>query len=247
MLPARISLLLLAGFALVAPSAVRAQDGYLFRQPIVTIGLRAGAALPSANDDLHNLFMREFTLDRGDFRSAMLGADLSFAINPRLDLSVGVSYSESDRRSEYRDWVVDGPGDVPIQQETRVRRIPLTAGVKFYPIERGRSISRYAWVPNNVLPYAGAGAGIMFYRVELDGEFVDEDEFIVHDYLQSSGNAPMVNLFGGMEWWAHPRFGLNVEGRYHLASANLDRDFSTDFEKINLRGFQLTAGVVARF
>jgi len=245
MLPARYTLGLLAGLALIAPSTAYAQDGYLFKQPVVSIAVRAGAALPSANDDLHNVFMREFTLGRGDFRSAMVGADASFVINPRMDLTVGASYSKSNSNSEYRDWV--GVDDLPIAQHTSVRRVPLTAGVKFYPVERGRSLSRYAWVPNTVLPYAGAGAGIMFYKVELDGEFVDEDLDVVPDYLASSGNAPMLNLFGGLEWWAHPRFGLNLEGRYHLASAKLDPDFSPDIEKINLRGFQLTAGVVARF
>lgn len=246
MLPARHArLLLLAGVALVAPTVTSAQDGYLFKQPVVSIAVRAGAALPSANDDLHGFFTRELTLDRGDFRSATIGLDGSFMLSPRVDLTIGVSYAESNSHSEFRDWL--GEDDLPIAQDTRVRRIPVTAGVKLYPLERGRSLSRYAWVPRSVLPYAGAGAGIMFYRVKQDGEFVDDETLIIFgDHFESSGNAPMVNLFGGVEWWAKPRFGFTLEGRYNWSSAELRDDF-TDFDRIKLHGFQLTAGVAARF
>jgi hypothetical protein len=43
-----------------------------------------------------------------------------------------------------------------------------------------------------------------------------------------------------------PRFVLTGEGRYTYAKAKMDEDF-IDFDKIDLSGFAITAGLAIRF
>ncbi|MGH7462062.1 MAG: hypothetical protein ACREMA_13710, partial [Longimicrobiales bacterium] len=89
--------------------------------------------------------------------------------------------------------------------------------------------------------------GLIWYELEQEGWFVDYlDLDIFEDSLRSSGSAPIGTAFLGTEWWPADRFGLTLEGRYSLARADLRQQF-TDFERIDLSGFQFTAGLSVRF
>lgn len=228
---------------LAAP--LHAQDGYLFRQPQVTLSLRVGAAAPQASDDLFDFFTKELTLEKKDFRSVAWGADLSARLSPRLDLVIGLGNSQATRNSEFREWV--DQDDQPIEQVTRLRRTPLTFSAKYHLRPRGTSLSQYAWVPERLQPYLGAGVGVMFYDLEQDGDFVDFETLdVFHDNFRSTGNAPMFQVLAGADMWVIPRVALTVEGRYARSSATLREDFS-DFDTIALHGFQLTTGLALRF
>jgi hypothetical protein len=227
------------------PVALAAQEGFMFRRPVVTLAFRAGASVPAANDDLFNFITEQLTVDREDFTSVSWGGDVAIWLSSRADLVLGVSHARSSKRSEFRDLI--GTDNLPIEQTTEFKRTPATVSLRFFPIDRGRSVGRYAWVPVNLLPYAGVGGGIMWYQLEQFGEFVDfETDAIFTDTIEDSGNTGMVQLFGGAEWWATTHVGLTVEGRYAWASAQLNDGFR-DFDNINLRGFQLTLGLATRF
>lgn len=226
------------------PVASSAQDGFMFRPPQVTFHLRAGAAVPNAGGDLFDLMTDELTLERRDFAASNFGGDIAFAINERFDVILSVASSSSRRGSESRDWV--GEDDLPIEQTTEFRRTPATLGLKYHLRDRGRMIGHHAWVPNNVVPYVGAGVGLMWYRIEQSGEFVDEDELRTFDETYvSSGKATTAQLFGGAEYWVSTRFGFSLDGRYQFAKGELTGDFA-EFTDIDLRGFQLTAGASIR-
>ena len=227
------------------PGAVIAQDGFLFRAPVVTFNIRAGAALPLANDDLHRFFIDELTLDRRDFVSPTFGLDVAIAVSPRVDVVADISWARVKRLSESRDWVDEF--DETIDQTTRLKRVPVSVGARFLARDRGRALSRFAWVPRTFLPYAGASVGIMWYTLEQEGWFVDAETLeIFSDFFRASGNTPMGQLFGGAEWWPGARFGLTMEGRYTYARAPLQPDY-TDFRRIDLSGFQFVAGIATRF
>ena len=230
---------------LIGHDAAEAQDGYLFRQPQVTLGLRVGGALPNAGSDIFDFLTSELTIDRGDFAAISVGGDVGIRLAPQIDLLVSGSVARSSTQSEFREWTDNN--DLPIEQETKFTRVPVAASIKYYFAPRGRSLSKFAWVPERFLPYFGVGAGVMWYKLEQAGDFVDFESLAVFpDQFESSGTAPMVHALAGAEWWFTPRVGLTVDGRYALAKADLDVDYS-EWGSINLSGFQLTTGLALRF
>lgn len=239
----QIWLAAIAALAVTTPAV--AQDGYLFGTPRLSATLRVGAAAPAAQGAVYDFITEQLTLDRSDFASVTVGGDLSVRLLPQLDFLLSVATSQSSDVSEFRDFVETN--DEPIRQETKLIRTPLTAGLKVHLLPRGRSISRYAYVPNRFSPYVGGGAGIMWYRLEQEGDFVDFETLdIFTDYFEDSGETFTANAFAGGDIWVLPRVGLNVEGRYNWAKADLKSDYA-DFGQIDLKGWQLTAGVTFRY
>lgn len=243
----RIRILVVASLAAAAGSAapLAAQDGYLFGTPRVSLTLRAGAAAPAAHGDIYDVFVNQLTLDRSDFISPSFGADVGIRILPRVDLMLNVATAHSSDDSEFRDFVETN--DEPIRQTTSLTRTPLTAGLKLHLLSRGRSISRYAYIPGKFSPYVGGGAGVMFYKLQQEGDFVDFETLDIYtDYMEESGSTFTANAFAGGDVWLLPRVGLNIEGRYHWGEANLRSYAFSELGTIDLQGWQLTAGVTLR-
>lgn len=234
------------GMMIPLASEARAQSAdFLFRRPTVSAALRLGWAVPRAGSDLFDLVTDSLTLDRSDFATATIQAELGVRVGERLDLTLGVGHAESSSRSEFVNWVEEG--DLPIEQTTTFRRTPIEVGVKGYLRERGRAISRFAWVPYRWAPYVGGGAGVMVYAFEQSGDFVDYEtaEIFTRDFV-SEGAAPTAHVAAGLDVSLSPHLLLTGEGRYQWASAELSDDFDA-FDPIDLSGFQLTAGVAFRF
>ena len=231
-----------------APVAVHAQDGFMFGQPKAQLTLRAGPMLHRAEGDLLGFFQSELTLDRGDFRAPALSGEVAVVVEPRVDLALGVAWSNVETRSESRDYVEEVDGvDVPIEQTTALRVIPVTVSIRFFPMARGSGISELAWVPARTTPYVGGGGGVSFYRLRQYGDFVaNEDLSIFSDDWESSGYATTGHLFAGVDHWFTPRAGLNIEGRYMFGSAKPDDDF-LGWHSVDLSGLQLGIGLALRW
>jgi hypothetical protein len=241
----RKTLFALALVSLGAVAPLAAQDGYMFGTPRLSLTVRAGAAAPRANGDIYDLFTNQLTLERSDFVSPSFGADLGFTILPRVDLLLSVATSHSSNDSEFRDFVETN--DEPIRQTTSLTRTPVTAGLKLHLLPRGRSLSRYAYIPGKFSPYVGGGAGVMFYELEQEGDFVDFETLdIFTDYFQESGTVFTANAFAGGDIWITPRAGINIEGRYNWGEADLDSYDFSELGRIDLQGWQLTAGITLR-
>ncbi len=251
--PLRTALVAIALGALTLPTAGAAQQrrdhDFLFRTPRASLSFRFGYALPDVSGEAFDFTLDSLTASRSDFGSATVGGELAFRLTPRVDLALDVGYSRSSTLTEYRNWVDNN--DLPIQQTTEFRRIPVTAGVKYYFMDRGRSIGRFAWIPNRWAPYLGAGAGWVWYRFEQSGDFVDYDTFDVFaDTYSSDGNTATLHVFGGADWSLSPTFVLTTEARYAWATADMGRDFvSPDGSAVTmgLSGLQVTAGISVRF
>jgi hypothetical protein len=230
---------------LLLPAAAAAQDGFLFRAPAVSLTLRGGPVLYSTGGDVFDQLRRDLTLDRGDFRGPSLGAEFAILALPRLDIVLGVTFSQADRRSEFRDWV--GDDDLPIEQVTSLRTVPVTASVRYLLVPRGRRISDMAWLPTATTPYIGAGGGMTWYRLQQDGEFVDFEDFgIFFDVLETSGSHPVVHALAGVDHWFATRFGVNAEVRYTHGRARPDQSFRF-FDRLDLSGVQATLGFSVRW
>jgi hypothetical protein len=236
---------------LAAPARAQQPD-FLFRRPWVTLGVSAGYAMPAANSDVFDFTREQFYLlgtrqpvARSDFRSLALQGELTVRATERLDVALDFGWAKDETQSEFQEYI--GTDGLPISQTTRFSRVPLTAGVKYYLRDRGRSLGRFAWVPTRWAPYVGAAAGVVHYTFEQQGEFVDYQTLdIFQDFYQSQGWAPTAHVLAGAELTVLPRVALTAEGRYAWAKSELGRDF-VDFDDIDLAGFQATAGISFRF
>jgi hypothetical protein len=246
--------LTLAGVAAAAllPAGLAAQDGadFLFRRPFVSLTVRGGYAVPRAGSDIFD-FTREhlMTLDQEDisFSGPAVQGELAVRVTEQIDIAAGVGYSKRTAHSEFRDF--EGTDDLPIRQTTTFSRTPLTLSVKGYLMPRGRSLSRFAWVPARWSPYLSAGAGAVRYVFDQQGEFIDFDTAdleIFEDRFRSEGWAPTAHAAVGVDLSLNRFLVATAEGRYSLGSAELGPSWE-GFDKIDLSGFQGTVGVSLRF
>jgi outer membrane protein W len=219
-------------------------DGFRFQRPSGSWSLRGGFAMPSANSDIFSYTTSNLTVNRGDFGAVDYGADLAFTVAPRLDLVFDVSYSGMSKGSEYRNYVDNN--QQPIQQTTGFQRTPLTVNARYYLTDRGRQIGHYAWIPNRIVPYVGAGVGAMYYDFDQKGDFIDNSTLAVNpDELHSRGWAPMAQGLAGVEWSLSPGWAFKTEARYLMASTNSSGDYSG--YRIDLSGFTSSVGFIVRF
>jgi len=233
--------------SMILPSGALAQggDGFLFKQPSVQLSVSGSYFVPRAGSEIFDFTRDQLTVDKSDFNLAGFGVELAIRASERVDVALNVGYGRGETLSEFRDFV--GTDDLPILQTTEFTRVPATVGVKVYLADRGRSVSRFAWIPQKVAPYVGGGAGIVWYEFVQNGEFVDFDNFdIFQDVFTSSGTAATAHLFGGVDLSIGGPWVLTGEGRYSFGRVEMERDF-VDFDDIDLNGFQLTVGIGVRF
>ena len=225
------------------PPALHGQEGngFLFSRPGATFNFRTGYDIPLANSDIFSYTSELLTLEKSNFAAPVISVDIGVHLTERLELVAGVGYAKSETLSEFRDWE-DNRGQ-PIEQVTTHSKLPFTVSARYYLRDRGRSLSRFAWVPSRLVPYVGVGGGGNLYKFEQDGDFVDVETLdVFNDLLVSDGTAPFAHVFSGIEYALGPRFVLTAEGRYSWSSGPMDRSFES-FDNIDLSGFQILMGV----
>jgi hypothetical protein len=225
--------------------AQEAGNGFLFRAPTGEVSFRGGFDRASAGSDVFAFTVKQLTLSQRDFSGLTFATDVDKVLTPRLDVRFSVGVSKSTTPSEFRDFVDNNRR--PIQQTTEYMRVPLTASVKAYLSNPGRSIGRFAWIPSRFAPYAGGGGGAMWYRFRQQGDFIDfATSKVFPDIFVSDGWTPTVQAFVGTDASLSPRFAVTAEGRYQWARSRLSTDFS-QFDPIDLSGFAVTAGFSIRY
>lgn len=228
-----------------APAATADADAdgtdYLVHPPVLTLSARAGASFPMADSDFFDFVTDEFTVRPRDFDGALVTFDLAVHLSPYADFIAGLSYTHGTADSRYRHL-----GE-PVEQWTRIQQTPVTAGLRFFPLGRGRQVGEFVWIPSTVRPYVGAAAGVVFYRLVQDGEWVDiATNEIFEERFESDGWGRALHALAGVEVRITPRFGLALEGRYQGASAELQDPFE-GFEPLDLHGVHLTLGLSYAF
>ncbi len=243
-----VQALVLSAVALTAvPVGLSAQsgDGYLLKQPRLTLKFESGYAFQRANGDIFDFVTEEHTLGRRDFDAPYFGAELGLRVSEQLDIAISVGFQESFQASEFREWVDED--DLPITQENGLSQLPATIGVKYFPVPRGRALGRFAWVPRTVTPFIGGSIGLVSYDFEQIGEFIDYESLdIFYDDFVSDGEAFLARASAGLNISISPQFLFSLEGRYNWADANMDGDYF-GFDPINLDGFQVLGGLAVRF
>ena len=214
---------------------------FLFGRPRASLVARGGWQMAAASSDIYDFFNEQLTIDDGDFDAFVFGLDFGYTLASRIDVVAGFEVTHTDISSEYRDFVDDN--DLPILQNTRLTALPFTVSAKAYLTPRGREVSRFAYLPAKIRPYAGGGIGFTWYELEQVGDFIDfVDLTIFTSAFHSSGFGFTTQVFGGVEVSLTPRWFLVGEGRYLWSDADLEGDF-VGFEPIDLSGVRLSAGV----
>ena len=240
-----VAFLLLSVFA--NPAAAQPQapprpsPDFLFARPDGSIALRGSWLFARAGSDWYDFVTDQLTVDTKDFNAPGFGFDLSIAVAPRLDVQFGLDYSNARVTSEYRDFVDNNR--LPITQQTHLRELNFSGNIKVALTERGREVSRFAWVPRRVVPYAGGGAGMIWFDVNQTGDFVDfVDLSVFTDVFRSRGWTPSGQVFGGVDLRLFKRLYVMFDGRYLWAAGDLGRDW-IDFDPIDLAGFRVSGGI----
>ena len=206
-----------------------------------SFSLHLGGFVPRGEDTrvdddvlFRNLFNGDDSLqfDVSDFNGATVGAEWLFALSDVVEAGLGAGYYRRTVPSFYADLVDETGAD--IEQDLRLRIVPLTATVRFVPLSRGAAVQ----------PYIGAGVGVFSWRYSETGEFVDFDgtifggRFVGHDWAAG----PVV--LGGLRV-PLGESDLGFEVRYQKAEGDLPPEEGFIGSKIDLGGFNylLTFGV----
>ena len=226
-------------------------DGFLFKEPRVTIAFRMGYDAPlgprlaSGDWDVFGFTQELLTVSDTDFDALSLGGEVGFRATDRFDVVFDIYHASSSTFSEFQDWV--DLDDLPIQQTTDFSRTSFALSGRYFLTDRGVSVSQFAWVPKNWAPYLGAGAGFMNYSYTQDGDFVDFETLdIFSARLRSEGTSFLAQGMAGLQYSFAPNWILTGEARYRWSNAELESDF-VGFEDIDLTGLQATFGIGVRF
>ena len=243
----RATFFLLTAALPLLPSGTSAQgtgQGFLFEEPRVRVGVDFGYALAHARGAVLNHARDQLTLDRGDFDASSVGVEFAVRATKRFDVALDIGFSRSNVRSEMRDWVDQDLQ--PIEQSTMFMRIPVTVSGRYYLSDRGRAVSRFAWIPPKWAPFVGGGVGLTWYRFEQDGDFVDIQTLdVLRLNIESQGAGTTAHVFAGVDVSISPRFLWTLETRYIVGHATTD--FAFDHRNLDFNGFQATVGIAARF
>lgn len=233
-----------APLPLLAQPAGAVGDGFAFRRPVLSLTIRGGYDRPVGGSDIYDFSTTNLTLDKGDFAAAGYQIDIGFRVNDRTEIVLSGGQARRQADSEFRDYIDNN--DLPIEQTTRLRRMPLSVGVKYALTSPGERIGKFAWIPARLTPWAGVGGGAMQYAFSQVGDFVDFQTLNVFgDELKANGWAPMGYGHLGADLRLTTRLSLTGDLRYTRSSARLGGSFE-GFDRIDLSGTAATMGFTLR-
>lgn len=221
-------LLMAAAFA-IAPSSASAQDQ--------NFGVNVGGFFPRGESsrvggDTINENLFDWAFDISDFRGATIGGDYNVGLGEFVEAGVGINYYQRTVPSFYLDYTNSDGSE--IEQKSRLRIIPVTAKVAFFPTGRHSPVQPYV------------GAGVNFYRWSYSefGDFVNFDapgRPVFSANYKDSGTAVGPTVFGGVRGVLGDRYTIGGEVRYQRGEADLDPTLGFAGDKLDLGGVTLAA------
>ena len=194
---ARIASVILAFVILLAPAAASAQIRQVNTSSSTgnstvnfTIGYFGLKGLESRVPDdvlLNNLLNQHPLLfEIKDFNSAVVGGEYLFGIGRHFEAGVGVAFSQRTVPTVYAD--LTRPGDVEIEQELKLRQVPVTFTGRVLLLPRGSAVE----------PYVGGGLIAIRYRYSEVGDFIAPDLTIFPERYVADGVATGPVVLGGL-------------------------------------------------
>jgi opacity protein-like surface antigen len=227
------------------------QSGFSFKKPKIFFGGHAGMNFPQSKGDIFGTAIRDLTLKKSDFQSPTFGFDFGVYIRSHFAAVAGLDYARATKKTEYRDFVEDNGNS--IIQTNRLSQFSLLGTLRYYPRKTGENVGSYSWIPTRILPYVGAGAGLVHYNFSQQGDFVNFSNYdIFTDLLVTKNSALMTQLSVGLDFVLSRRIIANVEGRYSWAHGGISMGltgYSPDywFDSIDLNGLKTIGSIYFRF
>jgi outer membrane protein W len=178
-----------------------------------------------------------YVFDFKDFNGPSVGVDYLVGLGDFFEVGAGIGLTSRTVDTIYDDFV--RPDESEIEQQLKLRIVPMTATIRVLPLGRFASFQ----------PYIGGGIGVYNWRYTETGDFIDftvPGRPVFRDSYVASGNAlGPVAIFG-----ARVPIGssglLGGEVRYQRAEGDLDeRDFLGP--KIDLGGWHYLASFGVRW
>jgi hypothetical protein len=174
--------------------------------------------------------------DFSDFNSVSLGAEWIAPIGDYFEVGAGIAFTSQAVDTIYDEFV--RPDDSEIEQQLKLRIVPITGTVRLLPLGRHAAFQ----------PYLGGGIGIYNWRYSETGDFIDFTlpgrPIFRASYVADGTAVGPVAVFGARFLLGNATFGGEV--RYQKAEGDLDE---IDFlgPKIDLGGFHYLATFGIRF
>jgi hypothetical protein len=202
-----------------------------------TVNFSIGGFVPKGedarvSDDVLTGNRTFLVFDIRDFNSASVGAEWLFPIGHFLEGGAGVSFTRRSVPTVYT-CCTDNNGS-EIEQELRLRRIPLDLTVRVTPFGNASPVQ----------PYFGGGLTVINWRYSESGDFIDfaDNRNVFRATYVDSGSQAGAVVLGGIRFVGDAASG-GFEVKFHKADAPLSRDFLSS--RIDLGGwtYQGTFGV----
>jgi opacity protein-like surface antigen len=178
-----------------------------------------------SRDDVlaQNLSFLLFDID--EFDGATVGGDYYLSIGSFIEVGGGVGFYQRTVPSIYADYV-DEDG-TEIDQDLKLRVIPVTAAVRFFPLSRDVGFQ----------PYIGAGVAFNRWRYSETGEFLDfSDGSIFRDNFVDEGTKAGPLFLGGVRFPIGSSALIGGEYRHTRAKVDLDPDLGFAGDTLDIGG-----------
>lgn len=206
-----------------------------------TLNFSIGAFSPRGQDarvegDVLVANRRDFVFDFSDFRSVSLGMDWLAPVGDYLEAGAGIGFARRTVPTIYDDFV--RPDGSEIDQEIKLRTVPLSATIRVLPLGRN----------NPFQPYVGGGIAVINWRYSETGDYIDFTQsgrpIFNASYSATGTTIGPVAVFGLR--FASDTASIGGEVRYQRAEGDLD---TVDFlgPKLDLGGFHYVATFGIRF
>ena len=164
--------------------------------------------------------------DLKDFNGVTAGGEYLVRLGDFLDAGLGVGIYSRTSPAIYRDFT--HPGGAEIEQDLKLRVIPVAATIRFLPLGHHDAI----------VPYVGGGVGIYRWRYAESGEFLDTGNNIFRDSFVASDTTVGPVVLGGVRIPVGSKgSGFGGEIRYHGGKADLPPALKFAGPKLDLGGF----------
>lgn len=190
-----------------------------------------------SNDDVlvgDLISAQPLTFEVKDFNGVHFGGEYLIGFG-HIEAGVGLGYTQRTVPTVYRD-LTHSNGD-EIDQDLKLRTIPVTFTARFLPLGRGAVVE----------PYFGAGIAAIRWNYSEVGEFVDAvDNSIFPARFTADGTAVGPTVFGGLR---APISNWTIGGdiRWQKAEGDIPADAGFLGTKIDLGGWTTNFTLGVRF
>lgn len=176
------------------------------------------------------------TFDIEDFKGATIGAEYLIGLGDLFDAGLGVGFYQRTSPAVYTSFV--NANQTEIEQDLKLRIVPITATFRFLPIGHHSVVT----------PYIGAGVGILSWRYSESGQFVDfsKNNEVFRNAYVGSGTKTGPVVLGGITF-PIGNVGIGGEIRYQGGKADLPTPAWAPGTKIDLGGMNYLFVVNVKF